>query len=118
MLLLPVMSEMNSELNHPRNAESKLYFFFVLTEQQVNVTSALNSRKKPLKRRNFLKLVYGNKNLVRMSTKGGKYSEGRENFAVDARCWRLSTARNSPTVANFSEMIIRDHRMVLKLLAD
>lgn len=53
-----------------------------------------------------------------MSTKGGKYLEGRENFAVDARSWRLPTARNSPTFANFSEPVIRDHRMALKLLAD
>jgi len=66
----------------------------------------------------LLEIVYGNKNLVRTFTKGGKYSEGRENFVVDARSRRLSTARNSQTAANDSEMVIRDHRMAPKQMDD
>lgn len=118
MLLLPLTIEKQFRIPQSKERRAQVVFLFCSYGAAIKRQVCFKLQEKATQKQELLEIVYGNKNLVRTSTKGGKYSEERENFEVDARNGRLSTARNSQTVANVSELVIRDHRMALKLVDD
>jgi hypothetical protein len=112
------MSEKKCRTQPPKEHRQQALFLFCSDGAASKSQICFKLQEKATQKYELFETVYGNKNLVRTFTKGGKYSEARENFAVDARSGRLSTARNSQTVANVSELVIRDHRMAPKLMDD
>lgn len=98
LLLLPPMSEKKFRTPPSKGRRAQVEFLFCFYGATIIGQVCFKLHEKAKQKQESLETVYGNKNLVRTSTKDGKYSEGRESFAVDARSGRLSTARNSQTL--------------------
>jgi hypothetical protein len=47
-----------------------------------------------------------------------RFKDGREDFQYDPRRGRPSTSRNADTIANVREMMTRDRRLTLRMVAD
>jgi hypothetical protein len=89
-------------------------------EQQMNTKFCFKLDKTPIETHEILQTNCGDEVLSRSNvSKCFKlFQDGRDNLQEDPRSGRPSTSRNSDTIANVREMVTRDLRWPLRMMAD
>lgn len=103
-----------------QDASAHNAFLSVVMEQRVNIKFCCKLGKTASETYEMLKTVYGDNTLSRTTVFDWfkRFKDGRESVKDDARTGRPSVSRNADSIAKVRELVARDRRMTLRLMAE